>query len=91
MRGQGAPGLIIGLVVLVIAIGVGVWLTSSGDNSGPPAEDTEAEKADEAAKVAEERSEERRELREERLEERQERREERLDALEESGGSNGSG
>jgi hypothetical protein len=70
-RFQGVPGLVVGLVVLLLAIGIGVWLTSSGGgNADTPAE---LEQREEQQKLEEERQEEQQELQEERQEEQQDR------------------
>ena len=86
--------MIVGLVVLILAVGIGVWLTSSGGDGAPPSP-AERETAEEAAKAEAERREEARDRREERREEAQDLREERLEAqeeaLENSSGSSGSG
>lgn len=73
-RSRGVPGLVVGLVVLVLAIAIGVWLTSS---STTPAVDPDEQgellreqqdRSDDAREEREERREEAHELEEERIE-----------------------
>ena len=77
-RLQGVPGLVVGLVVLVLAIGIGVYLTA-GDSvgGGGPGDDSPVQ----------ERAEDRMEAEKERLEEARESRKQRAAAPEDSGHS----
>ena len=78
-RLRGVPGLVVGLVVLVLAIAIGVWLTSGSTTAPPGDASTEQELREERQERLDEEREERREEREELREERQELREERIE------------
>ena len=105
MRGrEGIGGLVVGLVVLLAAIAIGVWLTgaSGGPAGGAAGEEQEAEEPEEAEdpqqeqeedaqKAAEEQREERLEAEEERREESQEAEEERREEEAEGDDSSGGG
>lgn len=85
-RLRGVPGLIVGLVVLVLAIAVGVWLTSASTTPavGP---DRQGDLREERQDRSEDARKERQNALEERREEAQELEEERIES---SGGSSGS-
>ena len=77
-RLRGVPGLVVGLVVLVLAIAIGVWLTSSSTTPavGP---DEQGELREEQQDAADDAREERQEAAEERREAARELEEERIE------------
>ena len=84
-RLRGVPGLVVGLVVLVLAIGIGVWLTSGSANTVAPGEPGEAQELQEEQQAREDqRAEEAQDLRDEELKRQEEAREERQELREEA-------
>src|SRR3712207_4066300 len=106
-RLRGVPGLVVGLIVLVLAIAIGVWLTSGSPNTGAvgepgAAQDAQEEQQDlqenrreDAHDASGEQIERQQEAREERQKLQEERREEAREReeerLEDSAGSSGRG
>ncbi len=72
-RSSGVPGLVVGLVVLVLAVGIGVWLTSSdraGGGAAPVEQEDRGDRRDDRLDAAEDRREDRIDAAEERREDR---------------------